>query len=224
MSTETDYEATDATQVTDDYNAPDFPQTTKGNNNIVRDIMLWRKKRVSASILAIATATWVALEVYQFNFLTIASWASMAIVVLLFFWGNLARLLGRQEPNVPDFIASEQTTLKTAHTLKGLLEDTLRWMVRKGVTSEWYEFVGIVAALYVLSKIGSWFDLLTLLYIGVVMGLTVPLIYEKYEDKIKGTWERMKVQCRRLHTKFDEKVLTKMKQKVGVVKKEKKTE
>lgn len=61
----------------------------------VRYIFLWKKKKQSVLVLSLATATWVLLEIYQFNFVTVISWAAMFIIVLLFLYGNFLRLLGK---------------------------------------------------------------------------------------------------------------------------------
>lgn len=61
----------------------------------VRDILLWRRKKLSLLVLIAATAAWVLLDVYEFNFITIASWATMVIISLLFLYGNLVRLFGK---------------------------------------------------------------------------------------------------------------------------------
>ncbi|KAF7112876.1 hypothetical protein RHSIM_RhsimUnG0183100 [Rhododendron simsii] len=68
--------------------------------NIVRDVGLWRRKKLSISVLLVATAIWVLLDVYEFNFLTLISWAGMVIATSAFLWGNILRLL-----NKPDAVA-----------------------------------------------------------------------------------------------------------------------
>ncbi|PIA52342.1 hypothetical protein AQUCO_01000301v1 [Aquilegia coerulea] len=195
------------------------------SNNIGKDILLWKKKKVNASILAIATATWVLLDIYQYNFLNIASWITMAIVVVLFLGGNIMRLVGRQAPTVPDWEMSEQSALVAGNTLRELLEEGLRWMLNVGAQSEWFEFAKVVGALWLFAWISSKLDFLTLSYIGVVGSLTVPVIYVKYEDKIKGCRTRIRVQAKRWCDIVEEK-LKRMKNKnskLGVDNKEKKT-
>lgn len=61
----------------------------------MRDTFLWRRKKLSLMVLVMATATWVVMEVYQFNFVTLASWASIFVVTSLFLWGTALRLLGK---------------------------------------------------------------------------------------------------------------------------------
>ena len=63
--------------------------------DLARDILLWRRKKMSVMVFFISTATWVLMEVYQFNSITIVCWVGMAVVTSLFIWGNMCRLLGK---------------------------------------------------------------------------------------------------------------------------------
>lgn len=65
---------------------------------IARDLFLWRRKNLSFTLVLVSTAIWVLLEVYQFNFLTVASWLAMSIASFTFLSGNIMRLLGKYDP------------------------------------------------------------------------------------------------------------------------------
>ena len=52
-------------------------------------------------------------------------------------------------------------------------------------------------------------------FVGIVMGMTIPVIYEKYEGNIRRLKEGVKKQLRRYHDMFDEKVIKKVTSKVG---------
>ncbi|KAK9990552.1 hypothetical protein SO802_025537 [Lithocarpus litseifolius] len=97
-------------------------------------------------------------------------------------------------------------------------------MFRVSAERDWFVFVRTVASLLLLSYVGTFSDLLTLLYIGIVTGMTVPVLYMKYEDNIKRQMELVKGQSRRFYDMIDEKVVKNMKNKIVKVKKEKKVE
>ena len=59
----------------------------------IKDIFLWKRKKLSILLVLVATVTWVLLDVYELNFVTVASWLTMIIVTSLFIYGNLVRLL-----------------------------------------------------------------------------------------------------------------------------------
>ncbi|XP_028101334.1 reticulon-like protein B10 [Camellia sinensis] len=49
----------------------------------------------------------------------------------------------------------------------------------------WFDFCVMVAlVLWIISYIGSFFNFLTLVYIGVLLSLSIPVLYEKYQDQI----------------------------------------
>lgn len=56
-----------------------------------------------------------------------------------------------------------------------------------------------------------------------MIGMTVPVIYVKYEDKIMRSVEKIKGQGRRLYEKVDEKILKKVQNKLGFVEIKKET-
>lgn len=65
----------------------------------MKDIVLWRRKKLSTSILVAATATWVLMELYQFNFLTLISWFIIFVVSSIFLYANMLRLLSKWAPS-----------------------------------------------------------------------------------------------------------------------------
>lgn len=126
-------------------------------------------------------------------------------------------------------------------------------MFRVSAEREWFVFAGTVAGLGLLSYVGTLTDLLTLIYTGnlfeekrllslvslpldlsfkwgfgiiagIVMGMTVPVLYMKYEDNIKRHEEWVKGQARRFYDMVDEKVVKNMKNRIVERKKEKKVE
>ncbi|XP_058228497.1 reticulon-like protein B13 [Rhododendron vialii] len=185
--------------------------------NIVRDVVLWRRKKLmSTSVLLVATAIWVLLDVYEFNFLTLISWAGMVVVTSAFLWGNILRLLNKEPPDLSGLEISEQRVVEMARKFKsGIEEGIIRWMLRVAVEGDCFTFAGTIAALWVVSELGSHFDLLTLLCTGIVLGMTVPPIYVKYEDKIKGFGERLRMQVKKYYEMVDQKVLSKIRNKVA---------
>ncbi|CAN6563038.1 unnamed protein product [Malus baccata var. baccata] len=186
------------------------------NLDTVRDILLWRKKKQSFLVLLTATATWILLDVYQFNFLTVISYVAMFIVTSLFLSGNLLRLLGKEPPDLSRVGITEKSALEMGNTIRAWVEEGIRWMFQVAAEREWFVFVGTVSGLWLLSRVARCVDLLTLLYIGIVMGMTVPAMYVKYEDKIGRSEEKLKAQLKRYYDTLDEKVVKKIQNKVTV--------
>ncbi|KAL5557125.1 hypothetical protein UlMin_039361 [Ulmus minor] len=196
-------------------------QTSLPTSETMEDIFLWRKKKQSILVLLLSTATWVLLEVYQFNFLTVLSWIAMFIVVSTFLLGNLLRLLGKEPPNLSGLELTEESALQLAVLVHTWIEEGFKWMFRVSAEGDCFTFAFTVGGLWLLSQIGKKLDLLTFLYTGIVMGMTVPVIYVNYEDDIKRCKERIKEQLKRYYEMLDEKVMKKMMGKVVKNKEEK---
>ncbi|KAJ4849487.1 hypothetical protein Tsubulata_030304 [Turnera subulata] len=194
--------------------ASDIDQSSFSSSDTLRDVFLWRRKKLSFLVLSAATGAWVLLNVYEFNFVTVLCWAAMLIVASLFLYGNLVRLLRKEDLDFTGVEISEETTSRVANSVRGSIEDGIRWIFEVSAAREWFVFVRVVAVLWLLSYLGSCFDLLTLLYIGIMVGLTVPLIYVKNEERIKRWEQRVRMQLRRFYDKVDEKVFKKIKNKV----------
>ncbi|KAK2999586.1 hypothetical protein RJ639_023491 [Escallonia herrerae] len=174
--------------------------------NTLKDIYLWRRKSLSMTVLVVATATWALLEVYQFNFVSVASWLAISVLATLFIWGNILRLLGKEAAaRLPGMEVSEGTAIEVAYSIKECVEEGVRWMFRVSAERPWFVFAGTAA--------------------GIIGGMTLAVIYAKYEDKLSVYWDRVRGQCRRLYNTIDEKlVVGKMKDKAVGETKEKKVE
>ncbi|PRQ47834.1 hypothetical protein RchiOBHm_Chr2g0104061 [Rosa chinensis] len=122
-------------------------QSPLPSSDTVSDIFLWKKKKQSVLVLSIATAIWVLLKVYRFNFLTVISWAAMFIVTSLFVWGNMLRFFNKEPPNLYGMLeVTEETALGTANTIRAWIEEGIRWMFRVAAEREWFVFAGTATA------------------------------------------------------------------------------
>ncbi|KAL0377755.1 UNVERIFIED_CONTAM: hypothetical protein Sradi_3081000 [Sesamum radiatum] len=183
------------------------------------DLILWRRKQLNVIILVAATAAWTAMEVYQYNFITLISWLAMALLLCLFFWGTIHRLLKKEAPDLSELEISEETAMETANALRQRAEEAIRLMFHVSAEREWFVFAGVVACLYAVSELARRFDLLTLCYIGVVGAMTIPAIYMKNEGRIREMGEKMRVKSGSMYGGVEEK-LQKMRNKIGGRKKE----
>ncbi|KAG5061150.1 hypothetical protein JHK85_002239 [Glycine max] len=160
------------------------------------------------------------MEVFEFNFLAVVSWVAILVLASIFLYANMLRLLGKEPPNLLRLEVTEETT-RIAKTVRAWIKEAIRWLFLVGAEKEWPVFVGAVAALLLLSYIGSCMDLLTLVYMGTLVGMAVPLTYVKNEDKIKRFVGWLREKHKRYYQIIDEKTIQKIKSRIA---KEKKTE
>ncbi|KAI3785026.1 hypothetical protein L1987_44135 [Smallanthus sonchifolius] len=192
------------------------PPPSTDNVYSVKDVIMWRRKPMSVGVLTTMTMLWVVMEIYGYNFITVASWIAIFLFSSLFAWANIYRLIYKEEPNMSEIGISESTATEMGNWIRESSEDVAKWVFKVGAQSEWYVFAATVTGLWLLSVIGGSSDLLTLLFIGGVVGMSVPVIWLKYDYKIREHGKRLQMQSKRFYSMLDEKVFQKLKNKVKV--------
>jgi hypothetical protein len=148
------------------------------------DSALWRDKYLSGGVLGGSTLVWFLLEKSGYTFVTLLCNILMFVVVILFVWSNVAALLHRAGPPVPELSLSEDFVLSTANALRIELNKALAIARDVSLGKDFKLFLLVIAFLYVVSTVTSWFNLLTCIWIGIVLLHIVPFVYDKYEDVI----------------------------------------
>ena len=62
---------------------------------IAADVLLWRNKKISAGVLAGATAVWVLFEWLNYHFLSLICFALIFVMVAQFVWSNASGVLNK---------------------------------------------------------------------------------------------------------------------------------
>ncbi|KAL0464857.1 UNVERIFIED_CONTAM: Reticulon-like protein B5 [Sesamum latifolium] len=150
------------------------------------DIFLWRNKKISATVLGGATAVWFFLN----------CWSTICLL-----W---------RPPHIPEVRLPEDPFLEVASALR--TEINRGFVVLREIASgrDLKKFLLVVAGLWALSIVGSFCNFLTLFYIVFVLLHTVPVLYEKYDDKIDAFAEKAMIQIKKQYAIFDAKVLSKI--------------
>ncbi|KAL7255579.1 hypothetical protein ACSBR1_009672 [Camellia fascicularis] len=68
----------------------------------------------------------------------------------------------------------------------------------------------VIASLWISSILGSCCNFLTLLYISFVLLHTVPVLYEKYGDKVDSFLDKAMIGIKKQYAVFDAKILSKI--------------
>jgi len=174
------------------------------------DSFLWKDKYLSTGVLAGSTLTWFLLDKSGYTFLTLLSNILMFVVVILFVWANVAALLNRAGPPVPELSVSEEFVTRSANTFSVELNKVLAIARDVALGKDFKLFLKVVALLWLVSTITSWFNLLTCIWIGVVLLHVIPFIYDTYEDVIDHH-AKVAVDTANVHyKKLDDAVLRKI--------------
>ncbi|KAE8694624.1 Reticulon-like protein B4 [Hibiscus syriacus] len=174
------------------------------------DIFLWRNKKISAGALGVATAIWVLFELLEYHLLTLVCHLLILALALLFLWSNAATFIHKSPPRIPEVQIPKDPVLELAQALRFEINRTFAVLRDIASGRDLKMFLSVIAGLWVLSIVGNWCNFLTLFYIVFALLHTVPVLYEKYEDKVdpfaETAWHEIKKQC----AVFDKKVLSKI--------------
>ncbi|XXG65473.1 hypothetical protein AAC387_Pa05g3165 [Persea americana] len=176
----------------------------------VADIILWKNKSFSAVILAAVTVIWFLFEVVEYNFVTLVCHISIVILLATFIWCNVASLLGREPPKIPDIILSESQFKEVALAFHSKQRVFIAILFDIAIGKDLKLFILAIALLWMLSTVGSYFSSLSLLYFVFLCIQTLPALYDQYEDEVDYLAGRGSRNLRKVYRKFDSKVLDKI--------------
>ncbi|CAA2935303.1 reticulon B16 [Olea europaea subsp. europaea] len=143
---------------------------------------MWRWRHVSSGIIIVATVAWVLIERSGLSFLSLCSDILLSLIVLLFLQANYAVFRKRQLQTLPELVLSEEMVNNAAASFRVKVNYMLLMAHDITLGKDFRHFFLVVIALWLLSIIGSLISFFTLLYIGIVISITVPALYNKFED------------------------------------------
>ncbi|KAD6795305.1 hypothetical protein R6Q59_020800 [Mikania micrantha] len=150
----------------------------------VADTLLWRKCYGGVMMLTGSTVMWLLFERAGYNFLAFIANTLLLLVVILFFWAKSASLLNRPLPPIPDMDISEESVLIVADEMRAWANRVLSTMHEIAVDGNLRTLTLVAVGLWLVSYVGSFFNFLTLIYIGVLLSLSVPLLYDTFQAQI----------------------------------------
>jgi hypothetical protein len=143
------------------------------------DVLLWRNKKISSSVLAVATAVWVFFEWLDYHFLTIACFVLVLGMAAQFAWSTV-----RGPSNVPRVELPEEMFANAGAAVGAQVNKALGAVQDVACGRNLKQFLLVIAGLFGAAVIGSWCNFLSVIYIGFVCAHTLPVLYEKYQDQV----------------------------------------
>jgi len=149
-------------------------------------------------------------ELLGYHLLTLVSYALILALSGLFIWSYGSAFINKSPPKIPEVIIPEEPIVKAAAAFRAYIN--LAFATLKEIASgrDLKKFLSVIAGLWILSILGSCCSFLTLFYIVFVILHTVPVLYEKYDDKIDAYAEKAMIEIKKQYAVFDEKVLSKI--------------
>lgn len=172
------------------------------------DVLLWRNKKISASVLTSATIVWVLFEWLNYNFLTILCFGLVLVMLGQFLWSNASGMLNSSPSNVPRLVLPEELFVNIATTVGGEVNRGLRFLQDVACGGNLKQFLIVVGSLFAGAVIGSWCNFISVIYIGFVAAHTLPVLYEKYEDEVDNFVSKVLDQMQNRYRNLDTSVLS----------------
>lgn len=132
----------------------------------VADVLLWRRWCASVTLLVSSTALWILFERAGYNVLSFVANVMLLLVVILFFWAKSASLLNRPLPPIPDLEVHEESVVKAADMMRVWINHVLMIAHDIAIGGNLKLFVKVSLVLWLISYVGSFFNLLTFIYMG----------------------------------------------------------
>ncbi|KAK7305575.1 hypothetical protein VNO77_43481 [Canavalia gladiata] len=177
-------------------------QVALGSGKIA-DIMLWRNKRTSASILIGVTFIWLLFKRMDYTLLSFICDSLLLLLAMLFLWSLLTSFIKRL-PKLESsaFILSEgllvNIVISVAHELNKLL-------MTFGVLASGQDlkkFLLVIVILGAVSVLGSCFTAANLIYIVCVILLIVPALYERHGDIVEIIAEKALIELKNIYVEL----------------------
>ncbi|CAH2053303.1 unnamed protein product [Thlaspi arvense] len=150
----------------------------------VADLLLWRNRTGAAILLFSSTGFWFLFERAGYNLLSFVSNVLLLLVAILFLWAKSATVLNRPLPPVPNMEIPEEFAIKAADDLRVWINHVLSIASDITIARNPIRLLQVSFVLWAISYVGTLINSLTLVYIGILLSLSVPIVYEKYQDHI----------------------------------------
>eukprot|EP00268_Persea_americana_P017514 TRINITY_DN18447_c0_g1_i4.p1 TRINITY_DN18447_c0_g1~~TRINITY_DN18447_c0_g1_i4.p1 ORF type:complete len:239 (+),score=29.33 TRINITY_DN18447_c0_g1_i4:329-1045(+) len=148
------------------------------------DVILWKRRSISFGIIVVATVAWLLYERSGLSFLSISSDILLILIVFQFVRANSAVLLNKQLRPLPELVLSEEMVNNAAASFRVKINYVLLMAHDITIGKDFRLFFKVVVALWLLSVIGGYFSLFTLVYFGTIISITIPALYNKYEEHV----------------------------------------
>ncbi|KAK4377255.1 hypothetical protein RND71_003551 [Anisodus tanguticus] len=177
---------------------------------VVADVLLWRRRCASVTLLISSTLLWFLFERAGYNLLSFIANVLLLIVFILFFWAKWATLLNRPLPPIPDMEVPEEFFMKAADAMRVWVNHIPLIAHDIAIGGNLKLFGWVALGLWLISYVGSLFTFLTLFYMGTLFSLSVPLLDEKYQNQIDNKLIVAQKVIQKQYRKIDDNVLRKI--------------
>ncbi|CAN1264315.1 Reticulon-like protein B3 [Linum perenne] len=161
------------------------------------DVLLWRNKKISGAVVGVATAIWVLFELLEYHLITLVCHFSILSLAILFLWSNASTFINKSPPKIPEVVIPEKCILEIASVLRVQFNHGVTVIRELASGRDIKKFLIVIAGLWFISIITVF-----------VLLLTLPVLYEKYDDKVDALAEKAMIELKKQYAVFDAKVMS----------------
>lgn len=174
------------------------------------DVLLWKDRNLSAGVLAGATLIWFLFDVVEYNIVPLLCQIAIFTMLVIFIASNAAPLFDIDPPRIPQVVISEHTFREMALTIRYKLTNAVSLLYDIACGKDLKKFLLVVGSLLVLSVIGGSCSFTSLLYLGFLCALTLPVLYQRYEPEVDHLVARGGEDIKKFYEKIDANLLNKI--------------
>ncbi|KAI4307758.1 hypothetical protein L6164_030907 [Bauhinia variegata] len=150
----------------------------------IADILLWRKKHISASILVGVTVIWFVIEGMGYSLVSFICDFLILLLAVMFLWKTFSSFINIYPPKLPRSGLHDMLFVNAALALRHDLNQGYRIFRYIATGRDDRSFFVVTGFLLTVSFMGRYFTVATIFYIVSVTVLVVPVLYEKNEDVV----------------------------------------
>ncbi|XP_076950568.1 reticulon-like protein B8 [Bidens hawaiensis] len=168
------------------------------------DVLLWRNKKISASVLCGATVVWVLFEWLNYHFLPLVCFGLVVCIIGQFIWSHV---LNRAPPQI---VLPDELFVNVSTKVGAEVNRVIGFLQRAGSGGDIKQLGIVVGSLLTAAIIGTWCNFWTVIYLGFVAAHILPVVYEKYDDQIYKAAYNVLGKLQNNYSKLDASVLSRI--------------
>ncbi|KAK7302009.1 hypothetical protein RJT34_12887 [Clitoria ternatea] len=168
----------------------------------IADIILWRDKHTSASILVGVTFIWLLFKRMDYTLLSFICDSLILLLAVLFLWTHLTSFFDISPPKSSAFVLRERLLVNTALSMTRILNRLLMTFGALASGQDLKKFLLVTVTLGVASVLSNWLTAATLFYIGTVLLLIVPAVYERHGGVVDVIAEKALFELKNMYAQF----------------------
>lgn len=165
----------------DERNSSGESSSTSGKS---ANVVLWKRWQVSCGTIVVATVAWLLVECSGLSFLSLCSDVMLILIVLLFLQANFAVFRNEKLQKLPKLVLSEEMVNNAAASFHIKVNHALLMAHDITFGKDFKLFFKVVVCLWLLSGIAYTVSFFTLAYVGIILSVTVPVLYNKYQEHV----------------------------------------